>query len=88
MKVTFTKKYRKSFSKLHKKQKKQAIERIEIFLNNPFEIGLRNHKLYGRYDGYRSINVTGDYRAIFREYPNGTYEFVEFVDIGTHSELY
>jgi mRNA-degrading endonuclease YafQ of YafQ-DinJ toxin-antitoxin module len=37
---------------------------------------------------FRSINITWDYRAIFKEYPDGTYEFVDFIDIWTHSQLY
>ncbi|NDK08640.1 type II toxin-antitoxin system mRNA interferase toxin, RelE/StbE family [Candidatus Gracilibacteria bacterium] len=88
MDVKYTKSYKKSFSKLDSKIKTKTIERIAIFSVNPFEKILNNHKLLGEYDGYRSINITGDYRAIFREYPDGTYEFVEFIDIGTHSKLY
>jgi hypothetical protein len=32
--------------------------------------------------------VTWDYRAIFKEIWDWKYEFIEFVDIWTHSQLY
>lgn len=47
---------------------------------------LRNHSLSGKYKGCRSINVSGDWRAIFREYKGGAVIYFEM--LGTHSELY
>ncbi|KAK3605058.1 hypothetical protein CHS0354_000724 [Potamilus streckersoni] len=47
---------------------------------NPFATELRNHALRGEYEGFRSIDVTGDYRIIFRELSEGRYEFVELID--------
>jgi mRNA-degrading endonuclease YafQ of YafQ-DinJ toxin-antitoxin module len=49
---------------------------------------LNNHALVWKYMWFRSINITGDFRAIFIEKSNNTYDFVEFIDIGTHSALY
>jgi len=45
---------------------------------------LNNHDVSKVYTGCRSINITGDYRAIFQD--EG--EIVIFITIGTHSELY
>ena len=60
-------------------------ERGRIFINNPFHPQLNNHKLTGKYEGYRSINITGDWRAIFKmKEPDAAV----FVAIGTHSTLY
>lgn len=53
-------------------------EALYIFEDDIFDVRLRNHALTGEYIGSRSIDITGDYRAIFREYPEGKYEFVEF----------
>jgi mRNA-degrading endonuclease YafQ of YafQ-DinJ toxin-antitoxin module len=36
----------------------------------------------------RSINVTWDYRIIFRKLSDNTYEIVELIKVWTHSELY
>jgi len=46
---------------------------------------LRNHSLQGKYDGVRSITITGDFRA---HYVILLEESRTFVAIGTHSELY
>jgi len=40
--------------------------------------------LHGEHKGFKSFNVTGDIRVIFKE----TKEVFLFVDIGTHGELY
>lgn len=45
MKVVYSKSYKKSFKKLDKKVKIKAIEKIEQFLNDPFEKSLNNHAL-------------------------------------------
>ncbi|MDD2870508.1 MAG: type II toxin-antitoxin system mRNA interferase toxin, RelE/StbE family [Candidatus Gracilibacteria bacterium] len=88
MKIKYNKKFTKKFEKLDKIIQEKTISRIDDFQKTPFSVILNNHALTGDYKGYRSINITGDFRAIFREYPDGTYEFVEFIDIGTHSQLY
>ncbi len=65
-------------------QKRKFIERRNIFLKDEFHPVLNNHALKGEYHGYRSINVTGDIRAIFKR----GFEYVIFVEIGSHSKLY
>lgn len=50
---------------------------------------LRNHPLRGNYRGYNSINITGDWRALFSidcDYANNIR--IIFKLIGTHSQLY
>jgi mRNA-degrading endonuclease YafQ of YafQ-DinJ toxin-antitoxin module len=62
----------------------KARERTDIFRVNKFERILDNHLLHAPYAGCRSINITGDYRAIF--YEQG--DTVIFIAIGTHPQLY
>lgn len=63
--------------------------RLELFVSNPGHPLLRNHALTGNYLGYRSINITGDWRAIYKEVDSILDDpFVVFVDLGTHSQLY
>ncbi len=88
MQITYTKNFLKSYKKRDSKIQLKFDEKVEIFVENPFEKILNNHKLYWVYEGLRSINITWDYRAIFRELSEGRYEFVEFLYIGSHSELY
>jgi len=53
-------------------------------MKNPNHHILNNHSLEGAFDECRSINVTGDCRAIFKQEKN----IAIFMTIGTHSELY
>ncbi len=78
------KSFKKNFKKLPPKIRKQFYERAELFAANKFNAILNNHSVDQAYTNCRSINVTGDYRAIFRE----NAEVAIFLDIGTHSELY
>lgn len=88
MYIKYKKKFTKNFKKLDKKHQLKTIDRIELFRINPTNITLNNHSLNWKYSWYRSINITWDIRAIFKEYPNWTYEFVEFYELWTHSQLY
>lgn len=88
MNIKYKKKFTKNFEKLDKKVQEKTLVRINIFQKNPLDKTLDNHALTWEYMWYRSIDITWDYRAIFRENSNKTYEFVEFIDIWTHSQLY
>ena len=60
-------------------------ERLSLFIQDRNHSLLNNHPLDGEWFGCRSINITGDFRAVYEELDNGNFEFVA---IGTHSELY
>lgn len=60
-------------------------ERLLLFTQNRNHLLLNNHPLDGIWAGCRSINITGDFRAVYEELGNDCFEFVA---IGTHSELY
>lgn len=60
----------------------------ELFLENPNHSALRNHSLKERFAGYKSIDITDDYRAIYRKTLDGKQEITTFHLIGTHKELY
>ena len=84
MNVKFTKKFQKQYEKSPKGIKKAFEEKLDIFTSDKFYPTLNNHQLAGKLNGYRSINVTGDWRAVYRE----TDDFVLFELLGTHSQLY
>ena len=88
MKVKKIKRFIKSYNKLDRKIKLKFDEKLVIFMEDPFLKELNNHWLKWKYLWLRSIDVTWDFRAIFKEYPNWKYEFVDFIDIWTHSQLY
>ena len=74
----------KTFKKLPLKVKNQFKERQLLFEKDQFNPTLNNHALKGKYQGYRSINIAGDLRAIFQKENQN----IIFVKIGSHSKLY
>jgi len=85
MKIYFHKNFDKKFSKLNSKIKKIFISRLKIFSKNQFDQKLNNHALKGGLSGFRSINITGDIRAIYKIVDEDS---VEFGTIDRHSNLY
>ena len=85
MKVSFHNRFNKSYKKCPVKIQKQFKKRLKLFLENPYNPLLENHALGGAWQDFRSINVTGDYRAL---YYHLTDDIVEFFSIDTHSNLY
>jgi addiction module RelE/StbE family toxin len=86
MKVKFSRKFSKQYLKAPIKIRKAFDRRLGVFMMDKFSPTLNNHKLTGKFQSHRSINVTGDWRAIFREYDSG--KTVYFEVINTHSNLY
>ncbi len=84
MRIGYKKHFLKKFKKSPPKLREQFRERLDLFLENKFDPILENHSVERAYPGCRSINITGDYRALFQE--EG--DVVVFVAIGTHPELY
>lgn len=82
--VILRKYFEKKYSKLPNKIKESFKERRNLFLANEYDTILDNHPVEKAYPGCRSIDITGDYRAIFFE----DKEVVTFVTIGTHAQLY
>lgn len=84
MRLQFSSSFKKKYRKLPATIKHHADERLRLFVADSFHPLLHNHSVDKRFPGCRSINVTGDYRAIFKEQASAAV----FVNIGTHSELY
>jgi mRNA interferase YafQ len=85
MQYFLSKSFQKQFKRLPKKTKNKAIERLRVFIVDPMDHRLHNHPLTGEWAGYRSIDITGDIRAIYK---NVDERIVRFAAIGSHSELY
>ena len=82
--LEFHNSFEKDYQKLGKKLQRQVQERLKLFLKNINDSQLHNHPLKGKYLDYRSINISGDYRAIFKMLE----ERCIFVRVDTHSSLY
>jgi len=74
----------KKFKKLPPKIKVRFAERLDLFIANPTDVTLNNHSVEKVFPDCRSINITGDYRAIFKVEGDTAI----FITIGTHPELY
>lgn len=75
----------KKFKKLRPEIRQKFQERKRIFLDNPRNPLLYNHALGGDRLGQWSINVTGDYRALYKFLDE---RVIIFIDIDTHPNLY
>lgn len=84
MVINFHKDFIKDSGRLIASQQDKLVQRLKLFEQDEFDPILNNHSLRGKYLGCRSINVTGDIRAIFRKKGDE----VIFVAIGSHSKLY
>ncbi len=87
MQIFFHKKFDKRFVKLPKKIQEKFFVTLETFSQNMYDKRLNNHELKGKHRYHRSINITGDIRAIYQGADNPIHGVI-FLDIGSHSELY
>jgi len=85
MNVIFHRNFRKQCGKIPAKIRRQFNERLRIFAKDPFDPILNNHPLTGDRADEWSINITGDWRAIYLHAGN---KAVIFLEIGTHGALY
>lgn len=84
------------YTTLFNKQLKQAPLEIkiafketrELFFDDPKSPHLRNHALRKQFAGYRSIDVTDDWRALFKIRKSKTETIITFHIFGTHIQLY
>ncbi len=60
-------------------------EKLELFLLDSFHPCLRNHRVKGKYQGYRSIDIRPNLRALYKEVSENE---VVFVLLGAHDQLY
>lgn len=84
MEAILHKNFKKKFDKIPLKIQERFYERLDLFLKDKFDKTLNNHPVDKAFPDCRSINVSGDYRAIFQEQD----DVAIFITIGTHSDLY
>lgn len=78
----------KIYKNLDIRIRKQFDKKLRLFIKNPLDSHLRNHKLRGEWEGYRSIDITADYRAIYEEITEEYKLVAYFIALGTHKQLY
>ena len=85
--------YNAIFLKILKKKRNVRIRKdfkiaINLFYKGPLNKKLDNHELEREWEGYRSIDVNADWRAVYKEKREGNSLVAYFSAIGTHEELY
>jgi addiction module RelE/StbE family toxin len=86
MQIEYSQKFIKEFKKCPIKIKTNFKTRLDIFISDQNSPILNSHPLIGELKNYRSININGDWRAVFEEIDDG--QIIYFVAIGTHNQLY
>ncbi len=88
MKIKYSPNFLKKFRKLNVRIRKSFNKRMTIFKDSPQDPQLGNHLLEREYLGYRSIDITADWRAVYKEAEILEETIAYFIDIGTHEQLY
>lgn len=88
MNVVYDPSFLKKVKKVNVRIRKSVKERILLFSNDPMNPQLDNHLLKRGWEGYRSIDINADYRAIYKETKIGDEIVAYFVTLGTHKDLY
>lgn len=86
MRIEYSRRFIKELRRAPRKIQIAFINRLNIFAINQFSPLLANHALTGELKDCRSLNITGDWRAIYEELENG--DVLLFIMLGTHSQLY
>ncbi len=86
--IIYSRQFVKHFARAPLQIQEAFEKRLLLFIDDRRHTLLHVHALQGQMSGFWSINVSGDWRAIYHEGVEGAVEWVEFIDIGTHSQLY
>lgn len=88
MEIKYAARFRKQYQKAEKEIRTAFTQALELFLEDPSHPVLRNHPLKEKFAGYRSIDITGDWRAVFKISKSGEQRVITFYMLGTHKDLY
>ena len=86
--IRYTNNFLKQLKKSDVRTRKAFKKCILLFEKNPNDLELNNHSLHEPYQGYRSIDITADYRAIYKEVTQEDDTYIYFTSFGTHTQLY
>ena len=80
-------KFRKQYKKLNQKEKEITKKIINKLLNNEIlESKYKDHKLIGKYAGFRECHIKPDLLLIYKKENNAI--IIVCIAIGSHSDLF
>lgn len=88
MRVKYSPTFLLKIKKVDVRVYKSLRQKITIFVKDPNDPQLDNHKLFEKWEGFRSIDINADWRAIYEGISEGEEIVAYFVALGTHEELY
>jgi addiction module RelE/StbE family toxin len=88
MRVQFDPEFYKLYKKADVRIRNAVDKKIELFTKDPYNPELNNHQLLDEYEGFSSIDITNDYRAMYEEVQGANETVAYFSLLGTHKELY
>lgn len=86
--VEFSDRFERKLQEVPDEIKAAFADALDLFIEEPNHPTLRNHPLKKKHVGFRSIDVTGDVRAVFKEVQIAERIVIKFHLLGTHKELY
>lgn len=91
IKIEYTKAFLKAYAKRIEpfpNIAKNFEKRLSMFIEDPQNPILRDHKLVGKLNTFRSFSIAGDLRVIYYSQNNGKYILCTLIDIGSHNQVY
>jgi len=85
MRFSTHREFERQAKKLPQDIRRKLWERVALMNTDEFDPLLNNHKLNPPFEEYRSINVTGDYRLVYKRIDVDTWYFRA---VGTHHQLF
>jgi len=89
MEVAFSNSFKKAFEKSIQSSDIETYFwiNLKVFVNDPFDIRLRTHKLSGKLKNLWSFSIGYETRVVFYFTKDKPKKAI-FVDIGTHNQVY
>jgi mRNA-degrading endonuclease YafQ of YafQ-DinJ toxin-antitoxin module len=89
MEVAFSDTFKKAFKKRVLSTTFEAIfwDKLNIFINDPYDSSLKTHKLTGKLKDLWSFSIAYDIRVVFYFTKDKPKKSV-FIDIGSHDNVY
>ncbi len=87
MRIKYHRQFYKNFKKRISSNPQLAVRfqaRLNLFIENPNDSVLKDHKLTGKLSTYRAFSITGDIRVVYKIVNNDLWLY----DIGTHNQVY
>lgn len=88
MKIQYHPVFLEKLKKSNVRIRNKFLKQLAIFIKNPDDPILRNHSLREEWEGYKSIVIIADWRALYEEIISDDETIAYFSYIGTHKELY